>query len=153
MKIKNFIVIVFILVKFQTLYSNDYNEKKITLYDRTGIVNIAKQYLGYPYKPGGSSPSGFDCSGFVMYVYNKGGYKLPRTASDQFTVLRPVKVPKPGDLVFFKINNHSISHVGIYIGDFLFIHAPSSGKKVEIVDIRSEYWKKRYVGSRSYFLD
>lgn len=151
------IYLYFILVIPKTILAFDEepvkSDKRVTLYDRKGIVEISKQYLGYPYKPGGNTPSGFDCSGFVQFVYKKAGYNLPRTTKDQYFKLKPVKIPSKGDLIFFKINSPDISHVGIYIGNFQFIHAPSSGKFVEIQDIRMEYWKKRYAGSRSFFIE
>jgi len=145
--------IVLIILSFTELLLIDFKEKKITLYDRDAIVQLAESYLGAPYKAGGSDPSGFDCSGFVMYVYKKAGYRLPRTTKDQYDSLKPVKKPKKGDLVFFSIDGNHIDHVGLYIGNFKFIHAPSSGKTIEIANLRNDYWKKRYKGSRSYFND
>lgn len=118
---------------------------------RREIVEIARTYIGTPYKAGGSDPRGFDCSGLTMYVYKQAGIRLPRTTTDQYFTLQPVKRPREGDLVFFRLESRDVSHVGIYIGNFQFIHAPSSGKKVEIADLRNPYWKKSYAGSRSYF--
>jgi cell wall-associated NlpC family hydrolase len=131
------------------------NERRITLYDGAGIVAAAEEHLGAPYRPGGVSPAGFDCSGFTSYVYRAAGYQLPRTASDQYRarVLRPVRAPRPGDLLFFRLDGTRISHVGIYVGDYKFIHAPSSGRKVSYADIRLDYWKKSYAGARSIFRD
>lgn len=128
-------------------------ERRVTLYDGAGIVAAAEEHLGAPYRPGGNSPAGFDCSGFTAYVYRAAGYQLPRTASDQYRagVLRPVRTPQPGDLLFFRLDGARISHVGIYVGDFKFIHAPSSGRKVSYADIRLDYWKKSYAGARSIF--
>lgn len=128
-------------------------EARKLYYDGTGISNIAKNYLGVPYKFGGSSPDGFDCSGYTGYVYKKSGYRLPRGAKDQYKKMYPIRVPKPGDLVFFKTSGSRISHVGIYVGDYQFVHAPSTGKKVSFADIRIKYWKKRYAGARSIFRD
>lgn len=116
------------------------------------IANIARKHLGTPYKFGGLSPStGFDCSGLTRYVYSNGGYSIPRNTHNQFDDLNPVVVPAPGDLIFFNINGNKVSHVGIYMGNFQFIHAPSTGKKVSYADIRNPYWKSRYAGSRSLF--
>jgi len=145
--------IVLIILSFTGLLLIAFEEKKIILYDRDAIVQLAESYLGAPYKAGGSDPSGFDCSGFVMYVYKKAGYRLPRTTKDQYDSLKPVKKPKKGDLVFFSIDGNHIDHVGLYLGNFKFIHAPSSGKTIEIANLRNDYWKKRYKGSRSYFND
>ncbi|GIX41787.1 MAG: hypothetical protein KatS3mg129_1520 [Leptospiraceae bacterium] len=150
--IKICIILIWLILVYP-IYSIEYNNKKITLYDRIGIVEIAKRYLGTPYKSGGQTPKGFDCSGFTMYVYKKAGYDIPRSTKFQYLKLKPVKIPKKGDLVFFDINGRGISHVGLYIGNFKFIHAPRTGKVVEIVDIRNPYWKKRYRGARSYFND
>lgn len=119
--------------------------------DGTGIVEIAKQYLGTPYRFGGTTPSGFDCSGFVKYVYSRAGIELPRDAREQYRRLSPLETPRPGDLVFFKINGTSISHVGIYTGNFRFIHSPRTGKTVEFADIRIDYWKQRFAGARTVF--
>jgi D-gamma-glutamyl-meso-diaminopimelic acid endopeptidase CwlS/peptidoglycan endopeptidase LytE len=154
MKLKTFLMYIVCIFTFNfNLSSFEYKTKKITLYDREGIVLISKQYLGVPYKSGGTTPAGFDCSGFTMFVYQKAGYKLPRSTKAQYDYLKPIKVPKKGDLVFFDIDGNGISHVGIYLGEFKFIHAPSTGKRVEIVDLRNQYWKKRYRGSRTYFED
>jgi len=129
----------------------DHHERRITLYDGTGIVQIAEQYLGTPYKPGGITPSGFDCSGFTSFVFKQAGYSLSRTADGQFDQLNPVRQPEVGDLVFFRISGSKVSHVGIYVGDLKFIHSPSSGKTVSYADMRISYWKTRYAGSRSVF--
>jgi len=93
-------------------------------------VQIAAAELGVPYRYGGSSPSGFDCSGLVTYVYGKLGVRLPHNAAAQFGYGRPVARGnlRPGDLVFF----HGLGHVGLYIGHGRIIHAPQSGERVEI---------------------
>ncbi len=93
-------------------------------------VRIAAGELGVPYRYGGSSPSGFDCSGLVAYVYGKLGVRLPHNAAAQFGYGRPVARGnlRPGDLVFF----HGLGHVGLYIGRGRIIHAPRSGERVEI---------------------
>lgn len=121
------------------------------VHDGHGVLSEAKKYLGVPYRYGGNSPDGFDCSGYTGYVYKKLGLKLARSASDQYKQLRPVRVPSPGDLVFFKTSGARVSHVGIYAGNYRFIHAPSSGKKVSFADIRGKYWKTRYAGARSAY--
>jgi len=93
-------------------------------------VRIAAGELGVPYRYGGSSPSGFDCSGLVAYVYGRLGVRLPHSAAAQFGYGRPVSRGnlRPGDLVFF----HGLGHVGLYIGRGRIIHAPQSGERVEI---------------------
>ena len=93
-------------------------------------VQIAAHELGVPYRYGGSSPSGFDCSGLVAYIYGKLGISLPHNAAAQYGYGRPVDPShmKPGDLVFF----HGLGHVGLYIGRGRIIHAPQSGERVSI---------------------
>jgi cell wall-associated NlpC family hydrolase len=108
-----------------------------------GVVGIAMQYLGVPYVWGGSSPSGFDCSGFVSYVYAQVGVSLPHHAASQYSYGTPVSYSdlEPGDLVFFE----GLGHVGIYIGGGQFIHAPHTGDVVKISSL-SEHGG--YVGAR-----
>ena len=116
------------------------------------IVSTAKQYLGIPYKYGGSSPStGFDCSGFVYYVLKSLGYSPYRTTSTQYQMGTYVAKSdlQPGDLVFFQgTYKAGISHVGIYVGDGKFIHAPSTGKLVSYADLNSAYYTNHYYGAR-----
>ncbi len=109
----------------------------------TGVVGIAMQYLGVPYVWGGGSPSGFDCSGFVMYVYAQLGVSLPHNAAMQYGYGVPVAYDQleAGDLVFF----HGLGHVGIYIGGDQFIHAPHTGDVVKISALSSY---NGYVGAR-----
>ena len=98
-------------------------------------VRIAAAELGVPYRYGGSSPSGFDCSGLVAYVYAKLGIRLPHNAAAQYSYGRSVDRGhlKPGDLVFF----HGLGHVGLYIGQGRMIHAPQSGERVSIQSLAS----------------
>lgn len=117
------------------------------------IVATAKKYLGTPYKYGGNSPSGFDCSGFVYYVYRSLGINISRTQATMYKQGTPVSKSdlKPGDLVFFQ-NTYKvgISHVGIYVGDGEFIHSPSSGKVVSYADLNSTYYTNHYYGAVRY---
>jgi cell wall-associated NlpC family hydrolase len=112
----------------------------------------AMSYIGTPYRAGGTSPStGFDCSGLVQYVYGRGaGITLPRTTQEMSTIGSPVDASdlQPGDLVFFNTLRRPYSHVGIYIGDQRFIHAPTARGSVEIVDMRRRYWQSRFDGAR-----
>ncbi len=110
------------------------------------IVNYAMTFLGVPYVYGGSSPSsGFDCSGLTQYVYNHFGYSICRTT--QYKEGTPVEREEllPGDLVFFNTTGYGIGHVGMYIGNNQFIHAPSPGKTVCITRMDSDYYKTRFV--------
>ncbi|CAM3983438.1 C40 family peptidase [Janibacter anophelis] len=95
----------------------------------SGVIAIAKQYIGTPYVYGGSTPSGFDCSGFTQYVFAKAGISLPRTTTQQQAATTPVSNPQPGDLVFFGSPSY---HMGIYLGDGMMIDAPRTGKSVSI---------------------
>jgi peptidoglycan DL-endopeptidase CwlO len=110
-----------------------------------GVVGIAMQYLGTPYVYGGSSPSGFDCSGFVMYVYSQIGVSLPHNAAAQYGYGTPVDRSQlqPGDLVFF----NGLGHNGIYIGGGSFIHSPHTGDVVKISSI-SGWYSSTWVGAR-----
>ncbi|MDH5654658.1 MAG: C40 family peptidase [Spirochaetia bacterium] len=137
-------------VKHEIYKSKPLKTQTVSVNRGDKILKIAEQFLGLPYKFGGNTPEGFDCSGFTGYVYKKAGIKIPRDTRDQFKALNPVKTPKKGDLVFFKITGNKISHVGIYAGNYKFIHSPRTGKNVEYTDIRIDYWKKRYAGSRTY---
>jgi cell wall-associated NlpC family hydrolase len=117
---------------------------------REKVVEIAKKLNGSPYAWGGSSPSGFDCSGFTKYVFDQVGVSLPRTSEDQFGVGQAVSKSslKPGDLVFFSTYGSGATHVGIYLGDGQFIHAASSQVQIDRVD-DPYYWSSRYVGAKS----
>lgn len=114
------------------------------------VITEAKKYIGSPYLWGGNTPAGFDCSGFSKYVFEKVGISLPRTAATQFSGLKAVSSPSPGDLVFFTTYAPGASHLGIYIGDNKFIHAGTS-TGVTITDMNNPYWKPRYLGARTAF--
>ena len=117
-----------------------------------GMVEQAMGLLGVPYRRGGNNENtGFDCSGFVRHLYEKSvGQILPRRAVDQARATEVIERDelKPGDLVFFNTMRRTFSHVGIYLGDGKFIHAPRAGKAVNIDDMRSAYWQKRFNGAR-----
>ena len=110
-----------------------------------GVVGIAMQYLGTPYVWGGASPSGFDCSGFVMYVYGQMGVSLPHSSYAQYGYGSPVSLSQlqAGDLVFFD----GLGHVGIYVGGGSFIHAPHTGDVVKISSL-SGWYASTFVGGR-----
>ena len=117
------------------------------------IVAKAKQYLGTPYVWGGADPDGFDCSGFVYYVYNSLGYNLPRTQAKMYAQGNPVakKDLQPGDVVFFQNTyKEGISHCGIYVGDGKFIHSSSSGDCVKISSLGSNYYTEHYYGAARF---
>ena len=114
------------------------------------LVKEAKQYIGVRYLYGGNSPSGFDCSGFLVYVFKQFGIEIPRTSAEQYKNGTSVAKNElqPGDLVFFK-NTYKpgISHAGIYVGDNKFISATSSSG-VQIVSLSNSYWGPRYAGAK-----
>jgi cell wall-associated NlpC family hydrolase len=115
------------------------------------VVN-AMGFLGVPYKRGGNSAeTGFDCSGFVKAMYEQTiGQVLPRRAAEQAAATQTIDKAElqPGDLVFFNTLRSAFSHVGIYVGDNKFIHAPRSGSVVRVEDMRISYWSSRFDGAR-----
>lgn len=120
---------------------------------KTGdVVMNALGMIGLRYRFGGNTPeSGLDCSGFVRYVFNDTfGFLLPRRAVEMSRVGTSVDMAelRPGDLVFFNTMRHTFSHVGIYIGDNKFVHAPSTGSKIRVDDMTASYWVTRYNGAR-----
>jgi murein DD-endopeptidase len=102
--------------------------------------------IGTPYKWGGEDPRGFDCSGLVHYAYGEAGTAVPRTAGELFRATRPVALEdaRRGDLVFFRASGKP-SHVGIYLDDGRFVHAPASGKRVEIASLRSGWYQRNFI--------
>jgi hypothetical protein len=120
---------------------------------RRSLVIDAQRFIGTPYRWGGAQPGGFDCSGLVMTVYRLNGIVLPRTSAEQFEHGHSIsrRRLKPGDLVFFRTaGNRRISHVGIYIGDGCFIHAPGRGRHVQEASLSDKFYKKTYAGARTY---
>ena len=116
------------------------------------LISTAMNMIGIPYRRGGiSAETGFDCSGFVRAIYaDVTGHELPRTAKEQAHATTKIqkKDLKPGDLVFFNTMRRAFSHVGIYVGDGKFIHAPSTGKRVRVESMHTSYWSKRFNGAR-----
>jgi hypothetical protein len=121
---------------------------------REEIVRTANQFIGVRYRWGGqSSDTGFDCSGLTMAVYRLNGLELPRSSRQQWKVGKPVESGQlsKGDLVFFATSGSGrVSHVGIYIGNKKFLHAPSSGRRIRISSMSNSYYKSRYLGARTY---
>jgi cell wall-associated NlpC family hydrolase len=116
------------------------------------LVVGALGFLGVPYRRGGSDvETGFDCSGFVRAIYQQtAGLLLPRRASEQAASTEKIDKTelKPGDLVFFNTMRRAFSHVGIYVGNGKFIHAPKPGGEVRVEDLGTSYWAKRFDGAR-----
>jgi cell wall-associated NlpC family hydrolase len=122
------------------------------LHSAQDLASAALDLIGIRYKWGGNSPeTGLDCSGLVRYVFQQvTGVTLPRTANDMSRVGTQVAVSdlQPGDLVFFNTRRFAFSHVGIYLGDNRFVHAPRRGREVEIATFDSSFWKQRFNGAR-----
>lgn len=117
---------------------------------RGEVLDYAAQFLGTPYVYGGSTPSGFDCSGFTSYVFNNTVGSIPRVAQSQFDATEHVEREEllPGDLVFFGASEYSISHVGIYVGDDQFIHSPHTGDVVKYESLTGSYASRFQGGGR-----
>jgi cell wall-associated NlpC family hydrolase len=129
------------------------DQMKTSVGEKTNkMLGQAMTLLGVPYKRGGSTAeTGFDCSGFVRHIYETSiGRLLPRRAEEQAIATDKIDRSElnPGDLVFFNTMRRTFSHVGIYLGDGKFIHAPSAGKAVRVDDLRAAYWTKRFTGAR-----
>jgi len=129
------------------------NYSKTHLRDK--ILRTADSFIGVPYRWGGESvEEGFDCSGFTMTVYRLNGLDLPRSSRSQWREGLPVSRAnlQKGNLVFFHTSGTGkISHVGIYVGNGQFIHAPGKGKKVRRSSLKNRYYKTRYAGAKTYF--
>jgi len=114
--------------------------------ERAAVVRAAESLVGAPYRHGGATPRGFDCSGLVVYSFSHAGVRgLPRSAEHLERASAPVDLAKilPGDLLFFRIDGRKTSHVAIYVGERSFVHAPSRGKRVERIDFDHVYWGPR----------
>ena len=118
--------------------------------DGYALSGTALALRGAPYRDGGMDPSGFDCSGFVRYVYEQHGVAVPRQVRDQFQIGKNVDRDdlEPGDLVFFSTIAPGPSHVGIVIGGDQFVHAPSERGVVRVESLSSQYWASRYIGAK-----
>ncbi|MDP6674477.1 MAG: C40 family peptidase [Gammaproteobacteria bacterium] len=112
------------------------------------IVNTAMSAVGSPYRYGGRGPNAFDCSGLVVYSYQAAGVKVPRTSALQFKAATPVDIDaaRPGDLLFFSYSRKT-SHVGIYLGNQQFVHAPSSGGNVSVQSLQQAHYREHFVGA------
>ena len=118
----------------------------------TKIVSLSKRYLGAPYRWGGASPNGFDCSGFLNYIFEQTGIDLPRTTFAMFAAgtLVPNEQLQAGDVVFFQTVSPGPSHAGVYLGDGRFIHTSSGQRRVTIATMADPYYTARYLGARRY---
>ncbi len=115
------------------------------------VEALARSLVGTPYRYGGTTPRGFDCSGFVRYVFRKAAnLTLPRSSRRQFSAGQAVPRGQelPSDLIFYSIQGGGPTHVGIYLGKGWFVHASDSGDAVKVADGAEEYWRSRYLGAR-----
>lgn len=119
---------------------------------RGEVVRTASALIGTPYRYGGNRPSGFDCSGLVQFTHGRAGLAVPRTTALQWRRAAPLSRRHllPGDLLFFSFGEAKAEHVAIYEGGGVFIHAPSSGKRVSRASLDNAYWRKHWVGSRTF---
>lgn len=119
----------------------------------TDASSVAAAMVGKPYRYGGHDPKGFDCSGLVYYSYRQAGLTVPRTtpALRQRTQKVSAERLARGDLVFFNQEGKFSSHVGIYLGEGRFVHAPSRGKNVRVDRVSDAYWQKHFVDARRFF--
>lgn len=130
---------------------NETSEEAVSLEvenDSADVIGHAKDLIGTPYEWGGTSPSGFDCSGFIQFVYEKEDKTLPRTVREVWNYGSLVDEPSIGDLVFFETYQAGPSHMGIYLGNGDFIHAGSSDG-VTISNINTDYWQEKYIGAKN----
>jgi hypothetical protein len=147
-----------VIEEFYIVRPEDYATAKRKQYGsgylREALVKTARDFIGVPYLWGGTSyDTGFDCSGLTMTVYQLNGLNLPRHSATQFDAGNPVDRDnlQKGDLIFFATKGKGkVSHVGIYIGDGRFIHAPSRGKTIRIDYLSGNFFTKRFVGGRTY---
>jgi len=118
--------------------------KRLSVGEQAAVVAVRQ--LGVPYRYGGSTSDGFDCSGLVQFAYSKAGKSIPRTTSGQWRNLQPVAATKlqVGDLLFFNIEG-KVAHVGLYLGSRRFVHAPSTGREVTIEELDSAYYSSAFV--------
>lgn len=117
------------------------------------LLGLAQRQIGAPYRFGGASPGGFDCSGLVRWIHGEAGITVPRTAAGQQIEARPVPADalRPGDLVFFRISGRSVDHVGLYAGDGRFLHAPRRGRTVGYDRLDDPWWASRHAGSGRFW--
>lgn len=120
---------------------------EVESFDQTDIIQTAQSVVGTPYVWGGDSPGGFDCSGFINYIFAENNITVPRTVSEIWNFGQHVDSPSVGDLVFFETYQPGPSHMGIYVGNNQFIHAGES-RGVETSDLNNPYWQEKYLGAK-----
>ena len=117
------------------------------------LLKLAEQFVGAPYRYGGSGPEGFDCSGLVVRTHELAGIAVPRTAFEQHVAAQvvPESALRPGDLVFFASRRGRVDHVGIYAGDGRFVHAPRAGRPVGYDRLDDRWFQTRFVGAGRFW--
>ncbi|WP_210367015.1 NlpC/P60 family protein [Bacillus sp. REN3] len=124
--------------------------KALGIFSKEAIVKTAKKYEGTPYVWGGESPDGFDCSGYLNYIFREGaGVGLERTVAGMYGDGKKVGSPAVGDIVFFNLEGNGPSHAGVYVGNNEFMHS-SSTKGVTTSTLENSYWSDRYIGAKRY---
>jgi cell wall-associated NlpC family hydrolase len=118
-----------------------------------GIASLAATLVGTPYQFGGADQQGFDCSGLALYVHERLGIAIPRTAAEQQRAARPVPRAElaPGDLVFFRIRTRHVDHVGVYAGGGRFIHAPRAGQAVSYAHLDGDFYARHFVSAGRFW--
>lgn len=117
---------------------------------RQAVVVDALGQIGRPYRYGGSSPDGYDCSGLVQYVFAQSGVVLPRSSREQQEIGHKIDLDEaePGDLLFYSFAGRRVDHVAIYLGDGQAVHAPASGRQVIVAPVAQKYWMRKFVEAR-----
>ena len=115
------------------------------------IAEVALSLRGSPYRYGGDGPDAFDCSGLVQYSYRQAGFDVPRTTDAQYDAVDRVYLSQlqPGDVLFFRIDGMGVQHVGVYVGDQRFVHAPKTGTPVHMSSLAQRYWRRRVIRAGS----
>jgi murein DD-endopeptidase len=119
------------------------------------IASLAQTLVGSPYRFGGADPAGFDCSGLVFFVHQELGISVPRTAAEQSLAATPVDPAElePGDVVFFRDPGPQATHVGVYIGEHRFVHAPKSGRPVSYASLQDDYYRATFLGAGRFYAE
>jgi murein DD-endopeptidase len=117
------------------------------------IAALAQTLVGSPYRYGGADPAGFDCSGLVFFVHHELGIDVPRTAVEQSFAATPVTAGdlEPGDVVFFRDPGPRVTHVGVYVGEHRFVHAPKTGRPVSYASLDDDYYRATFLGAGRFY--